>query len=335
MDKKVSTEFILVESEHSALSAVVGASSAGVRAMTATSSAGLAYMFEILGIASGHRLPIVMNIVNRALSGPINIHCDHSDSMACKDSGWIQIYSENAQEVYDNTLIALKLAEKVNLPAMVMQDGFVCSHCFQNLEVLDDKIVKKFIGEYKPKNYLLNLKSPVTMGPLQLQDYNFETKIQQNEAMKDAMKEFETVCKEYYALSKRKYETIEEYNLKDADYVIVALNSVCGTIKDVVDELRKEGKKVGLCKIKLFRPCPYNKIIKALGNAKKITVLDRSMSFGANAPLYAEIKSCIPEKNICSSIYGLGGRDILKENVKELFMNMITSKKQVEYVNFR
>jgi pyruvate ferredoxin oxidoreductase alpha subunit len=332
-DGKVDSEFVLVESEHSALSAAVGASSAGARAMTATSSAGLAYMFEILGVASGQRLPIVMNIVNRALSGPINIHCDHSDSMACRDSGWIQLYSENSQEVYDQTLMGLRLAEKMSIPLMVMQDGFICSHCFQNMEVLTNNEAKKFIGKFKPKYSLLDFKKCATMGPLQLTDSYFETKKQLSLKMDEVIYEYNKITEEYYKISKRLYEPIEDYKALDADYVMVALNSVCGLIKDCVDELRAKGIKAGLLKVRMFRPFPYSLISKHLINAKQITVLDRSESFGANAPIYSDINNSVKDKIIHSSIYGLGGREIFKENVMELFMNMINNKKQARFVN--
>jgi len=330
---KVSTEFVLVESEHSALSVLVGASSAGARSMTATSSAGLAYMFEIVGIASGQRLPILMNVVNRALSGPINIHCDHSDSMACRDSGWIQLYSENAQEAYDQTIIGLKLAEKMSIPAMVMQDGFICSHCLQNLEVLKDSDVKKFIGEFTPNYSVLDFKTCPTMGPLQLTDSYFETKKQLSLAMDEVGKNYSIISKEYHKLSGREYFEIEEYKSKDADYVIVALNSVCGLVKDCVDELRDNKVKAGLVKIRMFRPFPYGLVKKALGSAKRVAVLDRSESFGANAPLYSEIKSCIGDAD--SFIYGLGGREILKEHIMEIFESMIKDKKVGRFVNSR
>jgi pyruvate ferredoxin oxidoreductase alpha subunit len=332
---QVSTEFVLVESEHSAMSAVVGASAGGVRAMTATSSAGLALMFEVLGVASGSRLPIVMNVVNRALSAPINIHCDHSDSMDCRDIGWIQLYSENAQEVYDNTLIGLKLAEKVKLPVMIMQDGFINSHCLQNVNTLKKDIVKKFIGVYKPVNSLLDLKNPVTIGPLQLTDYYFETKRQQSEAIMKSSEEFENICKSFEKISRQGYYKVEEYKIKNADYVIVALNSISGTVKDVVDELRKQGKKVGFLKIRLFRPFPYKEVLNALKNCKTITVLDRSESFGAKPPLASEIKNSVSDKKINSIIYGLGGRELLEEDIKIIFKKMIKGEKISHYWGVR
>ncbi len=336
-DGEVSTELVLVESEHSAMSAAVGASAAGVRTMTASSSAGIALMFEVLGVASGSRLPIIMNVVNRALSSPINIHCDHSDSMDCRDISWIQLYNENAQEVYDNTIIGTKLAERIKLPLMNMQDGFINSHCLQNINLLKDSIVREYAGECKPVYTLLDFKKPVTMGPLQLTDYYFETKRQQAEAMKLVQREYKKLNKEYKKISGRGYDVIEEYKLKDADYVIVALNSVCGAIKDVVDEFRKKKKKVGLLKIRMFRPFPYERVMKSLKKAKSVTVMDRSESFGANPPLYSEVLNSVrgSKKRVNSVIYGLGGRSVEESDIHELFNNMIKNKKQAKYVRCR
>jgi len=331
-DDDVDTEMIRVESEHSAMSACVGASAAGARAMTATSSAGLALMWEILGVASGLRLPIVMNVVNRALSGPINIHCDHSDSMGCRDASWIQIYSENAQEAYEHTILAVKLVEhkKVLLPVMVMQDGFITSHSLERVELLDDTKVKKFIGEYKPYKPLLDVKNPVTYGPLQIQDAYFETKRQQIDAMENAYKIFLEIGKELSKITKRNYYYFEEYKTKDAKAVIVVLNSTAGTTKTVIDKMREEGKKVGLLKIRLFRPFPYKEIANALKNIKVVAVLDRSDSYGANAPLFGEIKNSLyglakkPELQSC--VFGLGGRDISEEDIEKLFEDLLKNK---------
>ena len=245
----VDSELVRVESEHSAMSCCVGASAAGARVMTATASAGLALMWEIVGVASGLRLPIVMEIVNRALSAPINIHCDHSDSMGARDLGWIQIYSESAQEVYENSLLAMKLAEKMLLPAMVCQDGFITSHGVENVKVFDDAKVKKFIGEHKYPHSLLDVKKPTTHGPLQLQDYYFETRSQQIPAMEDAKKEFLKVGNELSKITGNKYPYFDEYQLKDAEVVIVCLNSTAGTTKTAIDRMRAEGKKVGLLKL--------------------------------------------------------------------------------------
>lgn len=333
-DGKATTEIIRVESEHSAMSAAVGASAAGARVMTATSANGLALMLEILPIASGLRLPIVMGVVNRALSAPINIHCDHSDSMVCRDLCWIQIYSENNQEVYDNTLLAMKFAEKVELPVMVMQDGFITSHALEEVETLEDEKVKKFVGEYDPEISLL--KTNITYGALQLPDYNFETKRQQAEAMMISKKEFLNVAKELSTLTGRKIDYFEEYQSKDADHVIVALNSSAGTCKSVVDRLRKKGKKVGLLKPILFRPFPYEEIKKAL-KGKTIAVLDRSESFGALPPLCTEIKTLLSEEKLQSYVYGLGGRELFEKDIEKVFDDLIKNKidSKIRYLGLR
>jgi pyruvate ferredoxin oxidoreductase alpha subunit len=322
---EVDTELIRVESEHSAMSAAVGASAAGGRVMTATASNGLALMFEIVYIAASTRLPMVMNVVNRALSGPINIHCDHSDSMACRDSGWIQLYSENAQEAYDNTIFAMKLAESVKLPVMVMQDGFITSHSVQEVSLVDDKIVKKYVSEYKPENYLLNLEKPITVGPLDLFDYYFEHKAQQIDAMQDALKTFYKQKKDFEKITKRKFDAVDTYKLEDADMAIFVMNSSFGTTKYVIDELRKKNLKVGAVRLKLFRPFPRDEFVEKTKHLKAMAILDRSASFGAykQGPLFTEISAIYNELDkkpkLCNYIYGLGGRDFEPKFVRDVF----------------
>ena len=255
-DGLVSTEFVPVESEHSAMSACIGSAAAGGRTMTGTSSQGLALMAEMLFIAAGLRLPIVMADVNRALSSPINIHCDHSDTMMVRDAGWIQIFSENCQEAYDNMLQAVRIAEKAKLPTMVTTDGFIISHGMERLEILPDADAKKFVGEYKPDNYLLNLEKPITVGALDLTDYYFEHKRQQIEAIKAAKQIILDVAKEFATKFGRSYGFFEEYQMSDAEFVLIALGSTAGTTKVVVDGLRKKGVKAGLIKPRVFRPFP-------------------------------------------------------------------------------
>lgn len=334
-DGRCETEIIRAESEHSVLSAAVGASAAGARVMTASSSAGLALMWEILGVASGMRLPIVMSIANRSLSAPLNIHCDHSDSMGARDQGWIQIYSETAQEVYENTILAIRLSEdkKVLLPLMIMQDGFVLSHGAEKVEILPDKAVKKFVGEYQPENSLLDTKNPVTFGPLALPDYFFEFKRQQVEAMKNAKEAYLKIGEELSKITGSKYPLIEGYFLEDAEVVIVVLSSTAGTARAVIDNLREKGKRAGLLKIRLFRPFPYKEVAAALKNIKKIAVLDRSLSFGALSPLFSEIKNsiCDQKKSILESyVFGLGGRDIGSPDIEEVFNNLLSGKISTE-----
>jgi len=342
-DGKVDTELINVESEHSALSAVVGASAAGGRAMTATSSQGLALMAEIVYIASGLRLPVVMAISNRALSAPINIHCDHTDSMFLRDAGWLQFYSENAQEAYDNTLIALRVAEheKVLLPIMVMQDGFITSHSVENVKILDDKAVKKFIGEYNPEYPLLDIKKPITIGPLDLFDYFFEHKYQQAEAIENSRKVIKQTDAEFYSLTGRKYGFIEKYKSDDADRIIVALSSACGTAKMVVDELRAKKKKVGLVKIRVMRPFPNGELAKALSKAKAVAVLDRSASYGNYSPVFTEIRSALydlkKKPKLLNCIYGLGGRNIGLNDIEGVFNDLEKGRisARINYIGLR
>ena len=347
-DGLVKTEFVTVESEHSAMSACVGAAAAGGRVMTATAANGLALMFEIVYIAASSKLPIVMPVVNRALSGPINIHCDHSDSMAARDSGWIQLYSENAQEAYDNTIQAIRIAEnmKVRLPVMVMFDGFITSHGIEMVDFLDDEVVSNFVGDYQPNNPLLDPEKPLTYGPLDLYDYYFEHKRQQAEDIKNSKPIILDVAKEFEKISGRPYGLFESYQLEDAETAIVALSSTAGTTKEVVDEMRANGKKVGLLKPRVFRPFPYQEIAKALSHLKAVAILDRSDSFGAfGGPLFTEIRSAMMEfgkipENI-DIIYGLGGRDINQQDIEGVYKQLDTIvksgkvKERIQYLGVR
>ncbi|MDK2838860.1 pyruvate synthase subunit PorA [Thermosipho africanus Ob7] len=324
-DGVVETEMIPVESEHSAMSAVVGAAAAGARAMTATAANGLALMHEIVYIAASSRLPIVMAVANRALSGPINIHCDHSDAMAERDSGWIQLWAENAQEAYDFTLMAIRIAEHedVRLPVMVNFDGFIISHGVEVVDFLDDEVARKFVGEPKVMYPLLDTEHPVTHGPLDLYDYYFEHKRQQIEAMKHVKKVFKEVAEEFAKISGRKYDLLDKYKVDDAEYIMIALGSTAGTIKYTVDLLREEGHKVGVIKPQIFRPFPKNELQELLNGRKGVIVLDRAASFGAEAPLYEAVKSALYEvavkPQIGSYVYGLGGRDIKIEHIRKAF----------------
>jgi len=326
----VDTEFVAVESEHSAMSACIGAQAAGARAMTATSANGLALMWELLYIASGSRLPIVMACINRALSGPINIHNDHSDSMGARDSGWIQLYSENNQEAYDNMLMAHRIAEHpdVLLPVMVCQDGFITSHAVENIELLEDRKVKEFIGEYKPEAYLLNRDNPIAVGPLDFIPHYFEHKRQQAEAMENAKKVILEVSEEFAGMTGRKYGLFEEYRTEDAEVVTVLLNSTAGTAKYVVDQLRAQGKKVGVIKPRVFRPFPAEELARALSGFKAVAVMDKTDSFNAaGGPLFTEITSAMLVNNVCGPkvinyIYGLGGRDVKADDIESVYKNL-------------
>lgn len=330
-DGVVDTEFVAVESEHSAMSACVGASAAGGRAMTATSANGLALMWEVLYIASSSRLPIVLACVNRTLSGPLNIHNDHSDSMGARDSGWIQLYSENNQEAYDNTLMANRIAEhvKVQLPVMVCQDGFITSHAIENIELLEDDKVKAFVGEYNPENYLLNRDNPIAVGPLDHFTHCFEHKRQQAQAMMDAKEVILQVSEEFEKLTGRKYGLFEEYKTEDADVCMVVLNSTAGTGKYVVDQLRAQGKKVGLIKPRVFRPFPVDEIVAALSGFKAIAVMDKADSFNAAAgPLFTDVTSAMYAKGVfgpkvINYIYGIGGRDVKSDDLEYVYNELL------------
>jgi len=327
-DGRATTEMINVESEHSAMSAAIGAASAGARTATATASQGLALMIENIYIAASMRLPIVLAIGNRALSAPINIHCDHSDSMLARDSGVIQIYVENAQEAYDYMIMASRIAEykDVLLPIMICQDGFTITHTAEPVSLLDDDSVREFVGDYHIPYSLLNLDRPVTQGPFDMPDYYFEHKRQQQEAMEQVPAVLEAIQNEYYALSGRQYSSVDAYRMDDADYAIVILGSAAGTVKDVVDKLRNENKKAGVLKIRSFRPFEQEKIKYHLSQLKGIAVLDRSMSFGSYGPLYTEISRSMHKSKpfLQNYIYGLGGRDLFPDQIKKVYHDLLT-----------
>ena len=325
----VDTEFVAVESEHSAMSACIGAEATGARAMTATSANGLSLMWEMIYIASSLRLPIVLSLVNRAVSGPLNIHCDQSDAMGVRDAGWIMLFSENNQEAYDNLLMAHRIAENENvqLPLMVCQDGFITSHSIENIQLEEDEEVKKFVGTYKPKHYLLNDKEPIAVGPLDLQGYLFEHKAQQAEAMKNAKDVILKVSEDFEKWTGRHYGLFEEYMLEDAEIAIVCMNSTAGTTKFVIDNLRKQGVKAGLLKLRVFRPFPSTEIAKALSHLKAVAVLDRADSLNAiGGALYSDITSSMYTKNVhvpmVNYVYGLGGRDTKSTDIESVFNDL-------------
>ena len=326
---EVDTEFVAVESEHSAMSATIGAEAAGARAMTATSANGLSLMWEMIYIASSLRLPIVMALVNRAVSGPLNIHNDHSDAMGVRDAGWIMLFSENNQEAYDNMLMAHRIAEHkdVQLPVMVCQDGFITSQSIENIELENDEEVKKFVGQYKPEHYLLNDKEPIAIGPLDLQAYLFEHKAQQAEAMKNAKKVIKEVAKEFEKWTGRKYEFFEKYKLDDAEIAIVCMNSTAGTTKAVVDELREKGVKAGLLKLRMFRPFPAEEIAEALQGLKAVAILDKADSLNsAGGALFEDVTSAmyVNKKQVpmVNYIYGIGGRDTTTMQIESVYNDL-------------
>jgi pyruvate ferredoxin oxidoreductase alpha subunit len=324
-DGRVHTELVTVESEHSAMSACIGASLAGARVMTATSSQGLALMWEMLYIAASMRQPVLMTLVNRALAGPINIHCDHSDSMGARDAGWIQLYAENNQEAYDNMVMAPVISEHadVSLPLMVCLDGFIISHSIETMQLEDDQPVREFIGERKARHSVLDTDNPVSWGALDLHNYYIEHKRGQIEAMRQAKSVIEDVSRKFGEKFGRTYGLFESYRLDDAERVIVAINSIAGEIKETIDELRNRGEKVGLLKIRVFRPFPYEEIREALKNAGIVIVLDRSASFGAYGPLFTEIRTALADLKkpplTYNRTFGLGGRELFPDDIADIF----------------
>lgn len=348
---EVETEYVCTESEHSAMAACLAASATGARVFTATASAGLALMHEMLFVTSGCRAPVVMAVANRALSAPINIHGDHSDAIAERDSGWIQIYAENAQEVYDSIIQSFRIAEHldVQLPVMVGLDGFTLSHSLDNVIVLPDDIVKGFVKlrkfpvvlthEGKTVPFKLDPETPLTIGPLALPNYYFEFKRQQEEAMKNATEIIQAIHDEYAELTGRKYGDglLEHYRLDDAETAIVCLGSTAGTAKVVVDELREKGVKAGLLRIRTFRPFPAEAIAKALQKTKAVAVMDRSMSFGGRGgAVFHEVRHALYDSAnrpyLVDYIYGLGGRDTSPTQIRQVFeeLQKISQTKHVE-----
>lgn len=325
-DGKVDTEFICVESEHSSLSACLGAEAAGARAVTATSSAGLSYMNEVLYVAASLRLPVVLAVACRALTGPININHDYSDSMAERDSGFIQLYGENNQEVYDNYLMAHRIAEHpdVRLPLMICEDGFITSHALENIELEEDDKVKAFVGEYHPENYLLKKENPLAVGPYGVSGYYMEARVAQAYAMKNAKKVILDVAKDFEKTFGRSYGFFEEYKMDDAEIAMVIMGSSAGTAKACVDELRREGVKSGLIKVRVFRPFPGEEISKALSNCKAVAIMDKSEGFSAcGGPLFAEVSgACInmdERPKMVDIVYGLGGRDFTVDAARSVY----------------
>ena len=347
-DGLVDTEFVPVESEHSAMSACVGAACAGGRVMTCTASQGLALMHEILYIAAALRLPIVLCEVNRSLSAPINIHCDHSDTMGSRESGWIQIYAVDSQEAYDSIIQAVRIAEEAFLPVMVSADGFIISHCMQRVDTLTDEEVQSFIGEHKSPYQLLDTSRPITVGPLDLQDYYFEHKRQEIEAMNTVEPIIEKVAKEFGQKFGRYYGLFETYMLDDAEQVIVAMGSAAGTVKEACRELRAEGYKVGLLRTRVFRPFPHKKLLELLDKPqiKLISVLDRSDTMSTmGGPILVELRSALYNATnkpmMKDYIYGLGGRDIFVEEIKQVaykgkeYIESGKVDKPVDYIGLR
>jgi pyruvate ferredoxin oxidoreductase alpha subunit len=320
-NRELDAEYINVESEHSAISACVGASATGARTFTATSSQGLALMHEILYVASGCRLPIVMAVANRSLSSPISIWCDHGDTMAERDSGWIQIYTESCQEIFDSTLQAFKISENpsVLLPTMVCFDGFYLSHIVEPAFILGEKEVETFLPPFKPR-YTLDPRKPLTMGPVGPPNYYFEFRRQQEEAMKVALKVIKDVCDEYEKLFGRRYGLVEKYRCEDAEVILMTIGSITGNARNAVDRLRAQGKKVGLVKVRVYRPFPKEELKASIEGAKVVAIIERAFAPGAyGGSLFNEVRAVMyGEKKkpmIINYVAGLGGRDVVVEDL--------------------
>ncbi len=313
-DGIVDSEFVAVESEHSAMAACIGAAAAGCRTMTATASQGLALMHEMLFIAGGLRLPIVMAVASRSLSSPLNIHGDHSDSLASRDSGWLQFFCESVQEGYDTLIQCVKIAERTSLPAMCCVDGFILSHCMERMETLEDKAVRDWLGRWQPNWDLLNIRKPILVGPATMQDYYFEFKRSQIEGMNKALPVIEEVQRAFQTRFGRGYGVIEEYRTDDAEAVVLLMGSACGTMRDAVDAMRNEGRKVGMVKLRVFRPLPHRLLKEKLARYRTVAVLDRADSVNSfGGPLYTETRAALYELDrrpaVLSYVYGLGGKE--------------------------
>ena len=345
---QMDTEFIPVESEHSSMSATIGAEAAGARSLTATSSAGLALMWEELLLAASNRMPCALMLVNRTLSGPININCDHSDGMGARDTGWIQIYAESNQEAYDNFIQAYPIAEdpRVHLPIMICQDGFITSHAVMNIELLEDEEVKDFVGEYNPEEFLLNPGKPVSVGPYSVSNYAMEAKKNQEIALENAKEVILEVAEKFEKISGRRYGLFEEYKTDDADYIMLLIGSAAGTAKQAVDDLRAKGKKVGVIKLRVFRPFPAEELAEAVKNAKAVAIMDRCESYNGNGgPLGSEVMAGLFRSKVMITavnyIYGLAGRDFTVNEVYDIFNELEeciengTEPEQFKYIGLR
>ena len=341
---EMDTEFIPVESEHSSMSTAIGAEAAGARSLTATSSAGLALMWEELLLAASNRMPLALTLVNRTLSGPININCDHSDGMGARDTGWIQIYAENNQEAYDNFIQAYPIAEdkRVHLPIMICQDGFITSHAVENIELLEDELVKDFVGEYEPEEYLLNPGKPIAVGPYSISNYAMEAKKNQEIALENSKEVILEVAEKFKELSGRGFGLFEEYRTEDADYIMLLMGSAAGTAKQAVDEMREQGKKVGVLKLRVFRPFPAREIAEALKNCKAVAILDRCESYNGNGgPLGSEVTAGLFRHKVMieavNYIYGLAGRDFTVSDAVHVFEELedaVVNGKEIEQFQY-
>lgn len=333
---EVKTEFVAVESEHAAMSACIGAAAAGARAQTATAGPGLALMWEVLYVASGNRLPIVMHLATRSFSAPLNILCDHSDAMGMRDSGWIMLVGEGPQEAYDNGIMAVRIAEHpdVMLPVANLLDGFIITHAVERAEMLPDDVVEKFVGVYNAPYSLLNIEKPVTFGPIDFHDYYFDHKRQQIEAMANSKKVIEQVSAEFGDITGRHYGLLETYKMDDAEYAAIIMGSSASTLREAIDNLRKEGVKAGMIKVRCYRPFPTEELAALLKPLKGVSVLERATGFGGAANgLTAEVAFVMHtygiESRLKSYVYGLGGKDTTPTLFRRAYDDLLKPRKGI------
>lgn len=327
---RMECEMIAVESEHSAMSAAVGAAAAGGRVASATAANGLAFMWEVLYIASGSQLPIVLAVGNRALSTPINGFADHGESMGARDASWITLYSESVQEAYDNIIQAFRIGEdmRVRLPVMVCLDGFLLTHTSENITMEDDAAIKAFVGPYQAEYSLLDPERPVSHGLSDPPAYYMEHKVRQQAGMERARQVIEEVGAEFGELFGRSYGLVDAYQMDDAETAIVILGSESGRVKGIVDEMRGNGRKVGALRIRAARPFPEEQIVQRLLSLQAVAVMDRSYAPGAvGAPMFQEIRSALYDYRhsappVINRIYGLGGRELRNADIRAIFAEL-------------
>ncbi len=339
---EVSTEFVCVESEHSALTLCTSSASAGARTFTATASQGLAYMWEMLPITAAMRVPLIMAVANRAVSGPININNDHGDAMAARDCGWLMLFSENVQEAYDMSIVAPKIAENVDvqLPCMVNLDGFVLTHAIERMTTLDTQVIRDFVGEHRPLYPLLDVKHPVSHGNMDGPDFYYPHKYQSVIAMQKALGVCEDVFKQFKEISGREYHLVEEYKCDDAEYIAIILGSSFGTMKATVDLLREKGLKVGCAMPRVFRPWPAEALAKVMAGKKGVVVFDKHLSIGAYGPMFPEVTAAATDLDkmpkMYNVIYGLGGADATVAGFEKSFEAVVNgSAEKIHYLGVR
>ena len=339
---EVSTEFVCVESEHSALTLCTSSASAGARTFTATASQGLAYMWEMLPITAAMRVPLIMAVANRAVSGPININNDHGDAMAARDCGWLMLFSENVQEAYDMSIVAPKIAENIDvqLPCMVNLDGFVLTHAIERMTTLDTQVIRDFVGEHRPLYPLLDMKHPVSHGNMDGPDFYYPHKYQSVIAMQKALGVCEDVFKQFKEISGREYHLVEEYKCDDAEYIAIILGSSFGTMKATVDLLREKGLKVGCAMPRVFRPWPAEALAKVMAGKKGVVVFDKHLSIGAYGPMFPEVTAAASDLDkmpkMYNVIYGLGGADATVAGFEKSFEAVVNgSAEKIHYLGVR